>query len=559
MITRHEAEALLIAPGMPLEITQVETYRGIEPVFAAAPPTLRGLYESAATDATFLVHRGDRESFAQTWERASTIATWLRTVGVQPGDRVAIAMRNLPEWVHTFMAATSMGAIAVAINALWEVDELDHALRDCRPHVLFVDTERLERIRRCSDAALDGVTVVVVRSGHAHHDAIAIDDALAGVVASGVAHDPQPDDPATIFYTSGSTGMPKGVLATHRQAVTAAVQRELTDAISAVLRGTDPAVARSSRSVALLTVPLFHVTASHAVFLPCFRTQCALVTMHKWDPEEGLRLIEAERVDWFIAPPAVTHDLVRAAAGSTRDLSSLKLVGGGGASRPPEQVRRIASTLTTAPSTGWGMTETSSLGTSISGDDYLQHPDSCGRGIPVMDLRVVGDDGEPLPTGEAGELHVRGTSLFVEYWNRPEATAEVMTTDGWFRTGDVARIDDEGYVYIVDRVKDLIIRGGENIGCGQVEAALMAHPQVHEAVVYGVPDERLGEEVAATVFASGELDVEALRDFVRPHLARFAVPRFITVTHEPLPRTASGKLAKRIVRDASVRPSDAPD
>ncbi len=561
---RAAALAQLTAPGLPLEIAAVDTARGRERVFVHAPATLGALFASSASDRTFIVYRDERASFTEVLGRAARLAAWLRDeVGVRPGERVAIAMRNLPEWVDTFMAAASMGAIAVALNALWEVDELEHALRDCAPRVLVVDPERLAKLQRCAPDALDGVQVAVVRAGPDVElssalrggSAMLLEQALAGAgEVAWPADAVGPDDPATLFYTSGSTGMSKGVLATHRQVVTATLQRELTDALAEVLRGVDVAVARSRRSVALLTVPLFHVTAAHAVFLPCFRTQCRLVSMFKWDPVEAARLIEMERVDWLVAPPAVTHDLVLAAETSGRDLSSLILVGGGGATRPPEQVRRIATVLDAAPSTGWGMTETNSIGTSISGADYLAHPDSCGRGVPVLDLRVVDADSTVLGPDEAGELQVRGTSVFQEYWNRPEATADAFD-DGWFRTGDIARIDADGYVFIVDRLKDLIIRGGENIGCGQVEAALAMHPAVVEAVVYAVPDERLGEEVGATVFVHGEVTDDELREFVRPHLAHFAVPRWVRVTHEPLPRTASGKLSRREVRAAALGPA----
>jgi long-chain acyl-CoA synthetase len=304
--------------------------------------------------------------------------------------------------------------------------------------------------------------------------------------------------------------------------------------------------------VTLLTVPLFHVTASHAVYLTAYRAQATVVSMRKWDPAEAVELIERERVTRVVAPPAVTHDLARAARTSGRDLGSLRQVGGGGAARPAEQVRQIAESLpTTAPTTGWGMTETNSAGSSIGGADYLQHPDSSGRCPPMLELRVVGDDGTAVPTGQVGELQVRGSTMCSGYWNRPDADAASFDGD-WFRTGDVARLDDEGYLYIVDRIKDLVIRGGENIGCGHVESALAMYPGVHEAVVYSVPDERLGEEVGATVYTDQPVDVDDLRRFLATHLAAFEVPRYVTVTDQPLPRTASGKLFKREVRDAAI-------
>ena len=274
--------------------------------------------------------------------------------------------------------------------------------------------------------------------------------------------------------------------------------------------------------------------------------------MYKWDPERAAELVEREEITSFIAPAAMTGDLIREAKRTKRDLSTLLTVGGGGAHREPEQVKEIDASFQKAlPNTGWGMTETNAIGTGIGGQDYLTHPGSSGRVSAVLELKVMDETGAELPQGERGELLVRGTSMFRGYWNRPEINAELFD-NGWFRTGDVAYLDDEGYLYIVDRIKDLIIRGGENIGCGQVEAALLLHADVQEAAVYAVPDERLGEEVGATVYGSATLDTDALRESLREHLARFAVPRYIQVSAEPLPRTASGKIFKRQLRDEAI-------
>jgi long-chain acyl-CoA synthetase len=278
--------------------------------------------------------------------------------------------------------------------------------------------------------------------------------------------------------------------------------------------------------------------------------------MYKWDVEHAALLIERERVTSVVAPAAMTGDLVTAAERTKRDLSSLATVGGGGAPRAPAQVRGIDRAFRkAAPNTGWGMTETNAIGTGIAGREYLEHPESSGRCSAVLELRIVDETGKELPTGERGELLVRGTSVVRGYWNRPDANAESFV-DGWLRTGDVAYLDEEGFLTIVDRIKDLVIRGGENIGCGAVEAALLEHPDVAEAAVYGVPDERLGEEVGATLYVHGSLGEEDLRTFLEPRLARFEIPRYLRFAREPLPRTASGKILKRQLREEALGDAD---
>ena len=302
----------------------------------------------------------------------------------------------------------------------------------------------------------------------------------------------------------------------------------------------------------LLAVPLFHATGSHAVYLMSYRLQRRLVCMHKWDPQQAAELIDSQRLSSFIAPAAMTGDLVRAARQMGRNLSTLAAIGGGGAPRAPEQVRQIDATFAQAmPATGWGMTETNAIGTGIGGPDYLRRPESSGRCSAVLELKIVDDNGRALPVGERGELLVRGTSVFAGYWNQPDLNATLFD-DGWFRTGDVAYLDDEGFLFIVDRIKDLIIRGGENIGCGHVEAALLMHPDVDEAAVYSVPDERLGEEVGATIYGSKRLNETELRAFLSQHLARFELPRYIHQAAGPLPRTPSGKVLKRQLREEAV-------
>lgn len=533
---RAEAIAQLTAAGERYELATLDVQGVAQRVFVNAPTSLRAMYEAARSDAEFIVYEDERFTFESSWRAACATATRLLELGVRPGDRVAIAMRNYPEWMTSFAAITSIGAIAVAMNALWSIEEMEYALADCRATVLIADDERANRVTDAFTGTL--LTRDTIRA--------------VGEVGPMPGVEIRPDDPATMFYTSGSTGHPKGVVSTHRNVLSALLSWELDARVTRLLSDR-PAPRPDGQAAALLGIPLFHVTGSHAVYLQSYRAQRKLVSMYKWDVDVAAEIIERERISTFLAPPALTGDLVRAARTSGRDLSSLLTVGGGGAARAPEQVAAIGSSFTKAlPNTGWGMTETNAIGAGIGEDDYLRRPASSGRASAVLDLRVVDDHDQPLPSGERGELQVRGTSVFRGYWNRPDLDAEVFV-DGWFRTGDVAYLDDEGYVFIVDRSKDLIIRGGENIGCGAVEAALCLHPKVHEAAVYSVPDERLGEEVGATVYAEPDLDLEELRTFARSHLAAFEVPRYVLLHTEPLPRIATGKIAKRDLRAAAHR------
>jgi long-chain acyl-CoA synthetase len=562
-ISRAEAIAALTAPGMPHELVDAQIRGRQVRVFAQAPASLRALYESTATQLPFLAYQDERLSFAQAWAEAGRIGHVLvQHCGVKPGERVAIAMRNYPEWVLCFCAITSIGAVAVAMNGHWQSEELVYGLQDCGARVLLADAERLQRLSSpAARAALPDLQCLAVRAAELPPGALSLQQLLdeAGAVPM-----PQvaiaPDDWATILYTSGSTGHPKGVVSTHRNILSSLLSWELDRLVGERMAGLTPPPPAEQPGT-LLAVPLFHVTGLHASYLNCYRMQRRMVCMYRWDAEQAAQLIDAERLSSVVAPAALTGDLVRVAQQRKYSLATLQSVGGGGAPRAPEQVRQIGSSFVQAlPATGWGMTETNAIGAGIAGEEYLQRPASSGRCSQVLQLKVVDDTGQELPAGQRGELLVRGTSVFGGYWNRPEATAQAFVGD-WFRTGDVAYLDDEGFLFIVDRIKDLIIRGGENIGCGQVEAALLMHPDVHEAAVYAVPDERLGEEVGATVHGAPGLDAEALREFLAQHLARFEIPRHIVIAGQPLPRTPSGKILKREIRQAalqSIGPQDAP-
>lgn len=545
-LSRIQALAQLTAPGQPYELLEMDIKGVPNRVFVNAPNSLRNLFEDTRSDKTFFVYEDERYTFDEMFERSAAIGHALvHEYGIVPGDRVAISMRNYPEWVMSFVAITSIGAIAVAMNALWEAEEMEYGLTHSGSKVLFADEERLVRLARCSDALDIRVVAARAKSPLASNVRPISELLAAPAEMPEVAIDS--DDDATMFYTSGSTGHPKGAVSTHRNVLSALLSWELDGAAGALINQTTP-MQLPYQVATLLGVPLFHATGSHAVYLSSYRSQRKMVAMYKWDVELAAELIEREQIASFVGPAAMTGDLVAAARRTNRDLSSLLTVGGGGAPRAPDQVKNISTSFKRAmPNTGWGMTETNAIGTGIAGADYLGRPGSSGRASAVLDLAIVDEAFNHLPAGQRGELLVRGTSVIRSYWNNPQATIDAFV-DGWFRTGDVAYLDEEGFVFIVDRIKQLIIRGGENIGCGEVEAALVEHPDVIEASVYGVPDERLGEEIGATVYVAKPVDEEALRGFLVKHLAKFKIPRYIAMSFEPLPRIASGKIDKRGIR-----------
>ncbi len=552
-MTRLEAIAALTAPGQDYEIVEATSWGRACRKFKNTPGSLRELFESARSDETFLVYEDEQYTFDETARMVARIANILVSkYGINKGDRVAISMRNFPEWVMTFNAVTSIGAVAVAMNSLWTSEEMAFGLNDCGARVFFADQERLDRLAAIrSEVDLD---VISVRETKPLDEGVVSLSTLLDEESNEVLPDIeiQPEDTATILYTSGSTGHPKGAVSSHLNILSALMSWELEAQIGIALAGGEPPPELPYQAATLLAVPLFHATGSHAVMLMSYRAQRKMVCMYKWDVNEAMRLVDAEKISSFVAPAAMTGDLVNASIGSNYDLSSLQVVGGGGAPRAPEQVKNIAGSFQNAlPNTGWGMTETNAIGTGIGGLDYVDHPASSGRVSAVLDLRVLDENGNALPAGERGELQIRGVSIIQGYWDRDEANAETFDGD-WLRTGDVAYLDDEGYLYIVDRIKDLVIRGGENIGCAEVEAGLLEHPLVLEASVYAVPDERLGEEVGTTIYCEDAIEEEALRSFLAEHIARFKIPRYITMASEPLPRIASGKINKRAIREQFV-------
>jgi long-chain acyl-CoA synthetase len=555
-MTFAEAVAAVTAPGERFEIEPVEVGGVTYKTFANAPTTLREVFAPSRDrgDATFLVYEDERLSFADVMARVDALGSLLvDRYGVEKGDRVAIGMRNYPEWVIAFAAITSIGAISVSLNAWWTEDELDYALEDSGSKVLIGDRERVERA--LASAARLGVQLLGVRLGDRDVEGVDRWEEVLPLGAPMPEVEIHPDDDATILYTSGTTGRPKGAVSTHR-AITqslaafgcrAAVDRLRKEPEAAAAAG-EPAGAPPSF---ILIVPLFHVTGCVPVMLSCFSAGVKLVIMYKWDPERALELIEREQVTNFVGVPTQSWDLLESPRFADFDTSSLVSVGGGGAPAPPQLVARVDTSFKKArPSIGYGMTETNAYGPGNNGDDYVSHPTSTGRVVPTVEIAVRDPDGHDLPPGERGEIWFKGPNLIRGYWNKPEATAETIV-DGWLRSGDLGRVDEEGFVYVEDRAKDMVLRAGENVYCAEVEAAIYEHPAVYEAAVFGVPHERLGEEVAAAVVVRQgmALTAEELQAHVRERLAPFKVPTVVSLHTEQLPRNPAGKILKRELRE----------
>jgi long-chain acyl-CoA synthetase len=524
-------------------------------VFKGAPPSLRAVWLASAVhgDKTFLVYDDERYSFGESHRIVNALAQRLGTYGVQPGDRVAIAMRNYPEWAFAFWAAIAVGAVVVPLNAWWTGPELAYGLSDSGSVVLFADEERAERL-----APLLGQTtvrqVVLARTERYMPNAETFADALGELdIAALPDIAVEPDDDATIMYTSGTTGKPKGAVATHRNFMAFLMNLMYRQTMAAIANppsaGAPPPLPPST----LLTFPLFHVGGLQSALMVYAAMGGKIVLMYKWDAVEAVDIIEREDITAVAGVPTTMFQLLEVAQAQGRELPSLASVSSGATLVPPELVRRIDTQLASraAPTNGYGLTETSGAAIANGGQAYIDRPDSVGTVIsPVIEVKIVGADGTDLATGEVGEIWLKGPTVVRGYFNNPEATAAAFK-DGWFATGDLGRLDDEGYLYVVDRLKDVIIRGGENIYAAEVEAALYEHPDITEAAIIGIPDERLGEEVAAVVRVREgvTLSEDDIRSHVSARLASFKVPTRIWITNEELPRNAAGKVLKRELRE----------
>ncbi|WP_304073842.1 class I adenylate-forming enzyme family protein [Maricaulis maris] len=550
----EQAQALLCAPDTKFEMETV-TIRGVRTrVWKHALGSLPELARHARNhgDHTFTIHEDERISY-ESWFRATrAFAAELAAMGIGKGDRVGLAMRNLPEWPVAFFAVTSLGAIIVPLNAWWTGAELAYGLKDSGARALICDAERWDRIGPDANGLPDLKHVLVCRGDAAPdaparrlEDLIGTPDRYPGLPEGDLPDtDLTPDDPATIFYTSGTTGNPKGALGTHRNILTNILSSAFSAARACLRRGEVPPA--PTPKVMLTVIPLFHVTACNAGLMGGIFAGHTMVFMPKWDVVKAFQIIEREKVNTTGGVPTIAWQLIEHPDRTKYDLSSLEAIAYGGAPSAPELVRKIKQVFGALPGNGWGMTETSATVTSHSAEDYLNRPDSCGPPVAVSDIKIMAPDGSrELPVGEVGELWARGPQIVTGYWNNPEATAETFV-DGWIRTGDLARVDAEGFCYIVDRAKDMIIRGGENIYSSEVENVLYEHPAVTDAALVGIPHRTLGEEPAAVVhLAPGEsVSEEELKAWVRQRLAIFKTPVRILFSGETLPRNANGKIVK---------------
>ena len=535
--------AKLTSPGAPRAVAEVEVRGRSYPAITAAPPSLAHYFAhfcAQHADTTFLVAGEERLTFGQVYDQAGGVARALIAQGLKRGDRVGIAMRNSPSWIALYMGVLMAGGIAVLLNGWWQSEEFAAALAEVECSIVFADPPRGKRL-----AEIAGLTARV----HLIEDVKPLAEALGALTSDAATPLPElgPDDLATILFTSGSTGQSKGALSDHR-AVLQATLNYLTQALMMLGFATEDGNPPQGQPSTLLNVPLFHVTAEVPVMLQSFAMGRKLVLMPKWDAEEAMRLIEREQISYFVGVPLMSFEILTHPNRAKYDLSTVTDFAAGGAPRPVEHVRRINEEMGGgAPLIGYGLTETNGVGCGNWRENYLAKPNSTGRAsAPLVDLAILDDSGRKVAAGERGEVAIRSICNFREYWHRPEATAAAFSPDGYFLTGDIGYLDEDGYLFIVDRKKDIIIRGGENISCQEVEAAIYEHPLVAEAAVFGLPDERFGEVPGAVVhFHDGEtLDEAALQGFLCEHIAAFKVPARIWIAPEPLPRLGTEKIDK---------------
>jgi acyl-CoA synthetase (AMP-forming)/AMP-acid ligase II len=498
-------------------------------------------------DAEALVAGDERFTFAELDCLSDRVAHGLVARGIRKGDRVGIAMRNSPSWILAYMGAVKAGGIVTLLNGWWEPAEMEHAIQLTDPKLIVADATRAKRIaERCADRDVAGISVDRP-----------VEQALAELL--GAEEEPLPEivaeDDATILFTSGSTGLCKGAVSSHRAVVTGIYTYAAGLIILRALLEEDGRPPPTPRT--LLSVPLFHVTGEVPVMLNSFVIGRCMVIMRKWDAGDALRLIEKEGITYFVGVPTMSLELMNHPDRDKYDLSSLRDITAGGAPRPVSHVERLQREFPNAqPALGYGLTETNAVGCLNFWSNYAAKPGSTGRAAkPFVEVAILGDGDRQLGTGEVGEIAIRTAANIKGYWHNVVATEELFTADQFVRTGDVGYLDEDGYLFIVDRKKEIIIRGGENISAAEVEAELYACPEIAEVSVFGAPDERLGEVPVAIVLPKDgeQLDENALRSFLGGRLAKFKIPERIIFADAPLPRLGTGKIDRRALKAQYTR------
>ena len=554
-----ESMAALTAAGQGFEVIR-QTIDNVDyPVYKNAPKTLQEVYFAAGGhgDKEFLIYEDERWTFNDFFQQAWALADALTTRHhIAAGDRVGIAMRNYPEWLSAYVAITAIGAVAVPINSWGMAPELLFAVRDSECKSVFCDQQRFDLM--AEGLAESNIHAVIARpdtstgsaSGQSLEDFIA-DSANASPPSVSI----DSEDTAMIMYTSGTTGKPKGAVSTHRALCQALINFECTGTASAMANPEiiGAMLSKGYESAQMLAVPLFHVSGLHAVFLTAVRAGRKIVMMYKWDAPQALKLIEQERITILSVAPSMMLQALESPEFDQYDTSSLSSLGAGGSATPA----RVSALMREKVSnmyggTGWGLTETNSIGTAFTGQAFIDNPGSAGFCHATVEVKVCDEDGNPLPTGTPGRLWIKTPTAVSGYWKRPDANAKSFR-DGWFDSEDIGYFDDNGYLYLSDRAKDMIIRGGENIYPAEIEAALCGHPGVYEVAAFGIADETLGEQVAVAVVPrdGATLSEDDIKNFAKQQLAGFKVPYRVTVMAEPLPRNAAGKVLKHVLKEAA--------
>ena len=517
--------------------------------YASFPDNLRGYFDFGLlhADKEFLIYDSERFLYKDVIAKAAQVGNALISEGIKKGDRVAICMQNNPEFIFAYMGITGIGAVCVPLNSWWVPDEVIYALEHSEAKLLFGDQKRLQGLENLKDVKK------IITSYTPDDNFISFSEFIKDQSSEWPDIEISRDDQATIYYTSGSTGKPKGVLSSQRGVISSMFSWACMSTILSErekIMGNDSTPLASSESSILLCVPLFHATGSHVAFLLSILVGRKVVMMKKWDAGDAIRLIHEEKVSDITGVPTQTWELLNHPDREKYDLSSLRTLGGGGGPRPAEHVKLLDENFKGRPGIGYGLTETNALGTLANGDEYVSHPSTAGRVVPPLtEIKIFDENWNELPEGEIGEIAIRSESNMLGYWKNEEATSECMNNEGWFRSGDMGKFEGP-FLFILDRIKDMVIRGGENIACPEVENAIYEHPDVLEACVFGIPDERLGEILCTAIYLKkgAKLDKDTLVQFLSNKLAAFKIPAIIEFSSVNLPLVASGKFDKPALR-----------